>query len=119
MVPVPYDTEVAYRPSEVGHVYRVLDMFTEGCPGHSSIHLLASSAADVDFRWDSHVVCWARPGLLALSNLVGPTQHFQSAVLSAWQGKVALCSGSGFRGGPLLDVPGTLKLLNSGHVRER
>ena len=56
-----------------------------------------------------------------MSNLAGPTQHFRSAVLSAWQDKVAadLCARSGLRGGPLLDVPGTLQLLNSRHVRER
>ena len=62
-----------------------------------------------------------RPGLLALSNLAGPIQHFRSAVLGAWQERVAadLCSRRGFRGGPLLDVSGTLQLLNSGHVRER
>ena len=27
--------------------------FAEGCPGHSPIHLLTSSAADIGFRWDS------------------------------------------------------------------
>ena len=30
-----------------------------------------------------------------------------------------LCARSGFRGGPLLDVPGTLQFLHSGQVRER
>ena len=56
-----------------------------------------------------------------MSNLAGSIQHFRSAVFCAWQGEVAadLCARSGFRGGPLLDVPGTLQLLNSGHVRER
>ena len=39
----------AYRPLEVGRVYRLLGMVTEGCPGHVPIHLLASSAADVGF----------------------------------------------------------------------
>ena len=75
---------------------------------HGPIHLLASSAADIGFRWDSHVLNWARPGLPALSNLAGPIQHFRSAILGALQGKVAAdsCAGSGFRGGPLLDVLG-------------
>ena len=108
---------LAYRPSEVGRVFRLLDMVTDGCPGHGPIHLQASSAANMD----SHMLSCARPGLPALGNLAGPIQHCRSAVLSAWQDKVAadLCARSGFRGGPLLDVPGTLQLLASGHVRER
>ena len=32
---------------------------------------------------------------------------------------MSLCSRKGFRGGPFLDVSGTLQLLNSDHVRER
>ena len=44
-----------------------------------------------------------------------------STVLDAWRDKVtaALCDREGFGGGPLLDVAGTLQLLNSAHVRER
>ena len=30
-----------------------------------------------------------------------------------------LCARKGFRGGPSLDIDGTLQLLNSDHVRER
>ena len=46
---------------------------------------------------------------------------FRSAILDAWRDKVAvdLCGRKGFRGGPLLDVYGSLQLLNSSHVRER
>ena len=49
------------------------------------------------------------------------TQHFRSAILDAWRNKVAvdLCGRKGFRGGPLLDIHGSLQLLNSSHVRER
>ena len=56
-----------------------------------------------------------------LSHLAGPIQHFKAAVLDAWRKKVAadLCGRKGFRGGPLLDVHGSLQLLNSSHVRER
>ena len=56
-----------------------------------------------------------------LSNLAGPIQHFQAALLDAWRNKVTtdLCGRQGFRGGPLLDVHGSLQLLNSSHVRER
>ena len=63
---------------------------------------------------------WDRPGLPGLSNLAGPIQHFQSAILDAWRNKVAadLCARRGFRGGPLLDIRGSHQLLNSSHVRE-
>ena len=56
-----------------------------------------------------------------LDNLAGPVQHFRFAILDAWRNKVAvdLCGRRGFRGGPLLDVYGSLQLLNSSHVRER
>ena len=66
-------------------------------------------------------LAWARPGLPQLSNLAGPVQHFKSALLDAWRNKVAaaLCDREGFRGGPLLDIHGSLQLLNSSHVRER
>ena len=87
---------LAHRTFEVGSVYRLLDVVTEGCPGHGPIHLLVSSAAaDVRFRWDSGVLGWDRPGLLALSNFPGSIQHFRSALLGAWKDKVAadLCSG--------------------------
>ena len=53
--------------------------------------------------------------------LAGPIQHFKAAILDVWRNKVAvdLCGRKGFRGGPLLDVYGSLQLLNSSHVRER
>ena len=64
---------------------------------------------------------WDRPGLPGLSNLAGPIQHFRSAILDAWRNKVAAdyCTRKGFRGGLLLDIPGSHQLLNSSHVRER
>ena len=77
-----------FGPTEVGRVYRLLDMVSEGCPGHGPVHLLSASAAEIGFRWD----------------------HFRAAVLGAWRDKVSadLCSRKGFRGGPLLDVHGAL-----------
>ena len=62
-----------------------------------------------------------RPGLPMLSNLAGPIQHFRSAILDAWRNRIAvdLCGRRGSRGGPLLDIHGSLQLLNSSHVRER
>ena len=35
----------ALWPSQVGRVYRLLEMVHEGCPGHGPIHLLFTSAA--------------------------------------------------------------------------
>ena len=94
---------------------------TEGCLGHGPMHLLVESASEGGFRWNPSVLGCARPGLPVLSNLAGPVQHFKSAILDAWRDKVAadLCAREGFRGGPLLDVDGTLQLLSSSHVRER
>ena len=93
---------LALWPAEVGRVYRLLEMVGEGCLGHGPIHLLSA-------------------GLPQLSNLAGPIQHFKAAILDAWRNKVAadLCGRKGFRGGPLLDVHGSLQLLDSSHVRER
>ena len=107
---------LALWPAEVGRVYR-----RAGCPGHGPIHLLSSSAAEIGFRWNPDALAWVRPGLPMLSNLAGPIQHFRSAIIDPWRNKVAadLCGRKGFRGGPLLDVHGSLQLLNSSHVRER
>ena len=99
-------------------VCRLLGMVPEGCPGHGPIHFLASSAADVGFQWDPPLLSWARPGLRASSNLVGPMQHFNAAVFFV-PGKVRLqlicVLGVGFVVGHFL----TLQRLNSGHIRER
>ena len=112
---------LALWPAEVGRVYRLLGEVGEGCPGHGPIHLLSASAAEIGFRWDPLTLAWSRPGLPLLSNLAGPIQLFKAAILDAWRNKVAadLCGREGFRGGPLLDVHGSLQLLNSSHVRDR
>ena len=56
-----------------------------------------------------------------LDSGAGPVQHFRAAIQDAWQNKAAadLCGRKGFRGGPLLDIRGSLQLLNSSHVRDR
>ena len=112
---------LALWPAEVDRVNRLLGMVGDGCPGHGPIHLLLASAAEIGFQWDPHALAWVRPGLPLLSNLDGPVQHFRAAILDAWRNKVAsdLCKRKGFRGGPLLDVRGSLQLLVSCHVRER
>ena len=96
-------------------------MVSEGSPGHGPVHLLSAGAAEVGFRWDPLSLGWTRPGLPLLSNLAGPVQHLKAAILDAWRDKIAadLCGREGLRGGPLLDVHGSLQLLNSSHVRER
>ena len=88
-------------------------MVGDGSPRHGPIHLLSAGAADVGFRWDPVGMGWSRPGLPLLSNLAGPVQHSKTAVLDAWRNQVAadLCGREGFRGGPLLDVFGSLQLL--------
>ena len=57
--------------TEVGRVYRLLEMVGEGCPGHGPVHLHSASAAQVGFRWNPHALAWSRPGLLLLSYLAG------------------------------------------------
>ena len=112
---------LAYRPGEVFSICRLLERAADGCPGHGPAHLLVESAAEIGFVWSPDVFGWEREGLPVLSNLAGPIQHFGAAVLEGWSGKVSadLCAKMGFRGGPRLDLDGTLQLLYSGHVRER
>ena len=40
---------LALEPTEVGRVYRLLEMVSEGSPGHGPVHLLAAGAAEVGF----------------------------------------------------------------------
>ena len=54
---------LALWPAEVGRVYRLLAMVSEGCPGHRPIHLLSASAAEIGFHWDPDALAWFRPGL--------------------------------------------------------
>ena len=105
---------LALWPAEVGRVYRLHGMVHEGCPGHGPVHLLYASAAEVGFEWDPHALAWVRPGLPLLDNLAGPVQNFQAAILDAWRNKVAadLFCRQGFRGSSLLDVRGSLQLLD-------
>ena len=41
---------LAYRPSEVGRMYRLLDSVREVCPGHGPVHLLVAGATDTGFQ---------------------------------------------------------------------
>ena len=81
---------LALWPTEIGRVYRLLEMVGEGCPGHGPIHLLSASAAEIGFFWDPEILAWVRPGLPPLSNMAGPVQHLKAAILEAWRYKVSV-----------------------------
>ena len=44
---------LALWPSQVGRVYRLLEMVHEDCPGHGPIHLLPASATEGWFQLGS------------------------------------------------------------------
>ena len=50
---------LALWPTEVGRVYRLLEMISEGSPGHGPIHLLSAGAVEVGFRWDPIRMGWS------------------------------------------------------------
>ena len=112
---------LAFRPSESARIDRLLDLVSNGAPGHGPLHLLVDSAAALGFRWCSGGFCWSRPGLPRLPMVDGPLQHFKEAILGAWRdlNSADLCRRKGFRGGPLLDFRGTMQLLFSSHARDR
>ena len=89
---------LALWPSEVGWVHRLLEMMGEGCPGRGPIHLLSASAVRLVFV--GTLMLWLGPGLC----------------LAIW---LDLCGRRGFRGGPFLDIHGSLQLLYPSHVREK
>ena len=103
---------LALWPSQIGRAYSLLEMVGEGGPGHGPIHLLTAGAAEIGFRWGHLALGWSRPCLLLLSNVAGLFSISRLLFLMLGGNKVA-------RSGPLLDVHGTLQLLNSSHVRER
>ena len=67
---------LAYRPLETDRIARLLEMISNGAPGHGPLYLLVDSAAGLGFRW-------SRPGLPRLPTVDGPFQHFQEAILGA------------------------------------
>ena len=69
---------LALWPAEVGRVYRLLAMVSEGCPGHGPVHLLSASAAEIGFYWDPASLDWSRPGLPLLSNFGWSPPAFSS-----------------------------------------
>ena len=75
----------------------------------------------LDFRWDSDALAWSRPGLPQLSNLAGlfSISRLLFLMFGVIRLQLTFVAGRGFRGGPLLDIHGSLQLLSSSHVRER
>ena len=63
---------LAYRPDEVPRTFRMLDLMALWTEGHSTVHLLLISAAELCFTWDG-----SSCPLLPLRMLSGPVQHFQ------------------------------------------
>ena len=83
---------LALWPTEVRRVHHLLEMVSEGGPGHGPIHLLSAGAAEIGFRWDPVALTWSRPGLLLLINLAGHLQRFKAAILDAGRAfEVGLC----------------------------
>ena len=107
---------LAHRPGEVPWVYRLLDSAAEGCPGNGPAHLLVECAA-VGFPPAWMGAAW----IARAEQLSWPCSAFSGCNSRAWRKQVSadFCVKNGFRGGPWLDIDGTLQLLNSGHVRER
>ena len=99
---------LAYRPGEVSRFYRLYSMLLMGALVMDLLTCLWRALLGLVFS--GIPVCLGGSGL-----------DHQYAVLDAWRNKVStdLCARKGFRDGPVLDVPGTLQLLNSGHVWER
>ena len=95
---------LAYRPSEVPRIYRLLDLAAAGRPGHGPIHLLLHSAGQLGFAWYSHEEGWLRPGLPPLRMLTGPFEHFKSAIFLPGEARLrkSLLRVRFFGGGPLL-----------------
>ena len=62
----------------------MLDFIADGALGHGLVHLLLPSAAEIGFVWDGEQRGWIR----AAQDACGPVQHFQCAILEAWQLKV-------------------------------
>ena len=80
-------------------------MVTAGCLGYGPIHLLAASAVAVGFRWDSRVLGWDRPGLLALSNLACAALCLLFLVLGRIRLLLVCVLGKGFVVGHCLTCP--------------
>ena len=96
-------------------------MVHEGCPGHGPVHLLSASAAEIGFEWD--LMPWLGFVLVYFYLAIWLALFSTFRLLFLMPGVTRLLLTfvvvKGFRGGSLLDVHGSLQLLNSSHVRKR
>ena len=67
----------------------MLDLISRGAQGHGPVHLLLTSAAELGFAWDGGGKGWIRASLPPLWMMTGPTQHFYSSVLGAWEFRIS------------------------------
>ena len=63
----------------------MLDLVARGAQGHGPVHLLLTSAAELGFAWDGGEQGSVRASLPPLRMMTGPTQHYYSSILEAWQ----------------------------------
>ena len=107
---------LALWPAEVRRVCRLLAMVREGCPGHGPIHFLSASAAEMVLG--GILLLW--PGLdqVYLCLAIWLALFSISRLLFLMLGVIRLLL-TFAEVGLLLDVHGSLQLLNSSHVRER
>ena len=86
----PVRRYLAHRPLEVSRIYRMLDSIAHGAPGHSLVHLLLISAAEIGFAWDGEQQGWIRAALPPPSG--------------CWRGPFQLAEREGFQGAQFLDI---------------
>ena len=90
-----------------------------GALGHVPTHLPLRSAARNLFDGCSDNMSRVRSKLLCLPVTDGPLQYFKGALLGTWRDLVSakMCIQKESWGGPLLDYLGSLRVLDSTHVR--
>ena len=85
---------LAHRPEEHDRTCRLLDYASVGSPGHGLIHLLADSALEIVFSWNSE------PSLLVgfgmVSCLVGPKKRTLSVGSAVHLAMMVIFLGSAF-----------------------
>ena len=80
---------LAYRPSEVGRIQRLLDMFRERCPEHGPVHLPVAGASGIGVSVGPTCLAGCALGCFVRVILLGLCSIFQSAILNVWRNKVS------------------------------
>ena len=113
---------LALWPSQVGRAYRLLELVGEGSPGHGS-HFIFSPLVLLRLDFGGILSGWAGLGLGCLCLVIDLALCSILRLLFFMPGAARLqlifAVGSVSGGGPLLDILGSLQLLDSAHVRER